>query len=274
MPHREALIVALVVLMAGAAEAQDFGPSGSAGSAAPGASFDGAYVGFSGAFSQVDRGFSSNFGLLPAESDKSDHVSAGFHAGYGATFGSLYLGAEGDVQFFDDDGFEDSGALNLLRLSGPIAGAIVGAPVRPGRLQESIRIEESYRQRVRQTVSAKVRAGYQLGRFMPFVTGGVTAGHVQTDYAARYLSDTTRNGALVGQIRYTPEISDDQVQFGYTLGAGLDVAILENVSLRGEYVFTDLGTQRYIFESASFQDLEAEFDTKIHNARIGFSYHF
>lgn len=286
MSHRNALIATLVFWMAGAAQAQDFSSSGSAGELQPTASFDGAYVGFSGGFSRAERDFSSNFGLLPAKSDEGDHLSAGFHAGYGTTFGAIYLGAEGDVRFFDDDGFADSDRLTLRQSSSSVGGAIGGRPIgaaigaTPGSsigprvTERAIDISEAYGQRIRETVSAKLRAGYRVDRFMPFVTGGLSVGRTDVDYYGQISAETRVNGQLVGRTDYLAEASESELQVGYNVGAGLEYLVNENLSLRGEYVFTDLGTQRYVFEASNVQDLEVEFDTQIHEARLGFSFRF
>tara|TARA_R110002020_G_scaffold123766_5_gene280568 strand:- start:180 stop:968 length:789 start_codon:yes stop_codon:yes gene_type:complete len=262
MHHREALIVALVVLMAGAAEAQDFGLSAPAGSAEPSASFDGAYVGFSGSLSRIDGGFASNSGLLNQNSVDDDHFAAGFHAGYGATFGSIYLGGEGEVRFFDDEGYSDGVAYSGSNIP------------RPGEIRRLSRRAEIYQQRLRGAASAKLKAGLPVGRFMPFVTGGLSAGYSDTDYLGFSSVETSLNGQLIGRSEYVAAVSGNEFQFGYNVGAGLEYLVSENISLRGEYAFTDLGTQRYVFESPTAQDLEVEFDTKVHEARLGFSFHF
>ena len=262
MSHREALIVALVVLMGGAAEAQDLGMTGSAGSAAPSASFDGAYVGFSGSLSRIDGGFASNSGLLNPKSVDDDHFAAGFHAGYGETFGAIYLGAEGDVRFFDDEGFSDGVAYWGSNIP------------RPGEIRYLSRSAEIYEQRLRGSASAKLKAGLPIGRFMPFVAGGLSAGYSDTDYLRFRSVETSLDGQLLGRSESVAAVSGNEFHFGYNVGAGLEYLVSENISLRGEYAFTDLGTQRYVFESPTARDLEVEFDTTVHEARLGFSFHF
>ncbi|MBP0615613.1 outer membrane protein [Jiella mangrovi] len=287
MLKRNSLIAIVVFSPFGVAEAQDAGSFDSPDNFQSVLSFDGAYVGFSGGFSRAERDFSSNFGLLPSAKEASDQASAGFHSGYGTTYGAFYLGTEGDVRFYDDDGVAGTdefasrwsgssvggGALAGQGI-GAAAGTEPGSSVSPSVSERQIDISETYRQRIRETVSAKLRAGYVVGRFMPFVTGGVSVGRTDIDYAGRIASERRVDGELVGRSDYLAEVSENEIQFGYTVGGGLEYLVDENISLRGEYAFTDLGTQRYVFQSSDLPDLDVQFDTKVHEARLGFSFRF
>lgn len=66
------------------------------------------------------------------------------------------------------------------------------------------------------------RAGYAFDRFLPYVTGGLAAGDIRA-------SPPGFSGA-------------SQTNLGWTVGAGLEVAIAGNWSAKAEYLHVDLGS--------------------------------
>lgn len=73
--------------------------------------------------------------------------------------------------------------------------------------------------------SLRLRAGYAIDRFLPFVTAGVSFASVGLNYnseADAYAKKTT--------------------QTGWVLGGGLEYGVLKNLSVRTEYLYTDYGT--------------------------------
>lgn len=76
--------------------------------------------------------------------------------------------------------------------------------------------------------TVRARAGMAIDRFMPYVTGGVALGHGEMEFAA--LGTTA---------------SDTQDHIGWTAGAGLEYAVTNSISVKGEYLYTDLGTKTY-----------------------------
>ncbi len=65
------------------------------------------------------------------------------------------------------------------------------------------------------------RAGLGIGNFLPYVTGGVAVAHVYTTATS-------------------PDADDDGMFAGLAYGAGIEVALDDNWSLRGQYLHTDL----------------------------------
>jgi outer membrane immunogenic protein len=78
----------------------------------------------------------------------------------------------------------------------------------------------------------KGRVGYAIDRFLPYVTGGLAVAHNTVS-------------ATDG------DLEDDAVQFGWTIGAGIEVAIDERWSFSVEYLYADMGKQRW-FEDEVF----------------------
>lgn len=74
--------------------------------------------------------------------------------------------------------------------------------------------------------SARVRAGYAIDRFLPYVDAGVVAGKL--------------NGVDARGRNYT-----GHTHVGYTVGGGLEYAVTDNVSTRLSYHYVDLKNRDY-----------------------------
>jgi len=71
------------------------------------------------------------------------------------------------------------------------------------------------------------RAGMSFGQVMPYVTGGFAAGRG---------SVSLDNGVTTSQTA---------THMGWTVGAGLEAQATDNISIKAEYLYVDLGTQAY-----------------------------
>ncbi len=100
--------------------------------------------------------------------------------------------------------------------------------------------------------TVRARAGVAFDRFMPYVTGGLAFGGGKFE----------ASGALVGD--------DEQNHFGWTIGAGLEYAVADNISVKGEYLYTDLGDETYDLGAAGTADVSARFST----VRAGVNFQF
>lgn len=65
----------------------------------------------------------------------------------------------------------------------------------------------------------------------------------------------------------------DEVRFGWTIGAGVEHAITDQWSIKGEYMFADFGSETYGHVDGDMS-LPFEFDNKLHTVKIGLNYHF
>jgi outer membrane immunogenic protein len=104
--------------------------------------------------------------------------------------------------------------------------------------------------------SVRGRVGYALERFLPYITGGVAFG----DYE-HHLFD-----ALTGD-----ESHKSHTYVGWTVGAGVEYAFIENWTTRVEYRYTDFGKESF--------DVPGNADSynvglKTHDVRIGMTYRF
>jgi outer membrane immunogenic protein len=77
------------------------------------------------------------------------------------------------------------------------------------------------------------RLGWAWDRVLLFVTGGVA------------FTDARWSGALLPSAGFAPAFiaSDSMRHVGWVVGAGIEYAITNNWSVKGEYLYTDLGSQ-------------------------------
>jgi len=128
-------------------------------------------------------------------------VIGGLHAGYNWQWGPYVLGLEGDAE-----GASISGSHTTFDIGGNAM-----------HVRSNLDFDASVRGKL----------GYSFGRFLPYGTGGVAFGNVNTSY--------TFNGAPMG--------SAEGIRVGWTAGGGLDYALTPNWSLGAEYRYTDLGNR-------------------------------
>jgi outer membrane immunogenic protein len=101
-------------------------------------------------------------------------------------------------------------------------------------------------------------------RVLVYATGGLAYGHAKFD--ASY-GDTACELCLSG--------SDERWKIGWTVGGGLEWAFLNNWSLKGEYLYYDLGSMNQVLTGSPSEaavDAHAEFRGNI--VRAGLNYKF
>jgi outer membrane immunogenic protein len=108
----------------------------------------------------------------------------------------------------------------------------------------------------------RARFGYAFGRFLPYITGGLAYGQLHTNGVAN-----------VGGFLFPTSTS--KWQAGWTVGAGVEYALLDNISVKAEYLYSSLqGTNGngVAFPNAYRTFVGNGFDT--HMARVGVNYQF
>jgi len=76
--------------------------------------------------------------------------------------------------------------------------------------------------------SLRLRAGYAIDRFLPFITAGVSFASM-----GLYYDNEKQNSANA--------YSTSTTQTGWVLGGGLEYGVFDNFSVRTEYLYTDYG---------------------------------
>lgn len=189
--------------------------------------FDGVYAGavaslqLHGAKQAPTEGTAA-FQALPAGTVPSSLAlddSNGFHggvlAGWNGSSGTLVYGLEGDVLFGNTRG-----------------GASFSGAAIPDLAPNGLTTSAS--RRIGTTGSLRARLGTTLGEDLLFyATGGVAVADTRGN------ADVVVNGAPT--VAWTGQ--RNQARWGWTIGAGAEFKLTSAISLRGEYLYTDLGRQ-------------------------------
>ncbi|HVV78135.1 MAG TPA: outer membrane protein [Pseudolabrys sp.] len=173
---------------------------------APVYTWTGPYIGISGGYGWGNSDFSGGLGGV-------DPAGGLFGAtlGYNWQMGTLVTGIEGDISW---SGLRDSAA--GLRTENNWLGTVRG------------------------------RLGYNAGRWMPYITGGLAVGDIDSRIAG------------VG--------SSDKTKAGWTIGGGVEAQIAGPWSAKVEYLYVDLG------DGGSIAGSRPDFTTNI--VRAGLNYRF
>jgi high affinity Mn2+ porin len=156
----------------------------------------------------------------------------GVQAGYDHYFPSrLLLGIEVDASF--------TGYMDLAQVMSYRATAAGGA-----------------NEQLEYLATARGRVGWGMGDWTPFLTGGFAWASTRlsrTDFTTGF------EDATAGRLRT-----------GYVVGAGIDHALDKNWSARFEYLYTNLGSTSFQFNSGARYD--SQYD--LHRVRVGLNYRF
>ncbi len=105
----------------------------------------------------------------------------------------------------------------------------------------------------------RARLGYDMGNWLPYVTGGFAFGNV-TYKAYDYLPDNSKDAS--------------KMSYGWALGAGVEYAINQKWSIKAEYMHVDLGSVTIDPIPASSPDYGVKVATNLDIARVGVNLHF
>lgn len=170
-------------------------------------------------------------------------VIGGVHLGYNLQIGQWLLGLEGDV-----DGTSVSRTFAAPTFVAPLA-------VFPGAFGATIQTRSDLQGSIR------LRAGFAWDRALLYATGGAAFAGVKTTYSDAIGFD-----------------SISRTRAGWTVGGGIEYAITDNWSVRGEYRYADFGHyDDYLINSAPLGGGAAEgVHTHLteNRVQVGFSYKF
>jgi outer membrane immunogenic protein len=226
--------------------------TGSAFAADP-AGWSGFYLGATGG-----GGFGTTRDVGNPDAAEQDLTGAllGVTAGYNAQVGGLVFGIEADLS---GGGIGKDWAGNELNPADTYYGSdtITGLATIRGRI------------------------GYDMGGFMPYVTGGLAVANM--DHTLGCDAGLVRETKGCGVTDFTKfddpgkpfETANSAVSAGFVAGAGLEVAVSENISLKGEYLYGDLGTTTVALEDPFYpKATNREFDTTFSVVRLGLNFRF
>jgi len=115
--------------------------------------------------------------------------------------------------------------------------------------------------------SIRARAGFDAGNFMPYLTAGLGFAHNTLDLA---VADDNEPPELT-------TISDDQTHMGWTLGAGVEFAATDSLTIDVGYRYSDYGTATYSTPlpiDGEGGATEVDFGLTSHQLTVGLHYGF
>jgi outer membrane immunogenic protein len=192
----------------------------------------------------------------PLRSDSVRLNGSGFtgggQAGYNWQSGRFVGGIEGDINF---NGINDSSFINR-----PVALPLVGNFIHSET--EKLQWFGTFRGRVGFTVTPS---------FLVYATGGLAFGQVKS---ATAISFTSTTDVYAGSL--------DETRAGWTVGGGGEWMIAPNWSIKGEYLFIDLGKTGYnnvcitavCTAFAPPPSYQTDLRVRENVARVGVNYHF
>lgn len=108
--------------------------------------------------------------------------------------------------------------------------------------------------------TTRLRLGYALGNFMPYLTGGAAYGMVSHETRDQYIS--SQFPASSGSTYNT------SVAAGWAAGGGFEYLLADNWSTKFEYLYTSIGQIRFENHNESYEFFG------VNQARMGLNYHF
>jgi outer membrane immunogenic protein len=176
-------------------------------------SWTGFYVGLNGGWGWGSSDFSAP--LATASFDVNGGLIGGT-LGYNWQMGSMVFGLEGDIDWSN------------------IRGSVACAPGTCSTRNDWLG-------------TFRGRLGYAMGRFMPYLTGGLAVGDIKTSVTG--FPDST------------------QTNVGWTIGGGLEANVTGPLSVKVEYLYVDLGSA-----NSPVAGSDSKFQSSI--VRAGLNYHF
>jgi outer membrane immunogenic protein len=193
----------------------------------------------------------------------STKFTGGVQAGHNWQIGSFVYGIEGDFGAFK---------LNGARSVSDVYGASVGSAVNIGdRFVVGNSINTDW------LLTARGRIGWTHSNWLVFATGGLAVSRVTVTTT---FSDNHAAGGISGANR---SASESKNKVGWTLGGGMEVALTRHWSLKGEYLYIDLGSLGVVANVAHpgippgvgySNALGVSTDLAAHIARLGANFRF
>lgn len=217
------------------------------------------------------------YGHLPYEASVGqDGWSGGVQAGYNYQMGSVVIGVEADINYINGEKsssyyWDDAGAYY-----GALGGLTGGATADIAATDNAYRVYAGTKGGLNWLGTLRGRIGFAADRVMIYGTGGLAFGNVKSSAyfnADCYDIDTGGGGASAfggacgaatwsGTVATAPISgvtgdpawyrwaslagSKSNTEVGWTLGGGVEYAITNNWTVKGEYLYYDLGGNSYV----------------------------
>jgi outer membrane immunogenic protein len=103
----------------------------------------------------------------------------------------------------------------------------------------------------------RARLGVSYQRWLPYIAGGVSIARLKDSFS---VSNATNTVAIA---------ENTTTRVGFTIGAGVDYAVTDNILLRAEYRYNDYGKKSIGTDNFNF-----ERKLSSNNVRLGIAYKF
>ncbi len=237
---------------------------------APTFSWTGFYIGgqIGGFSSKTKMDILSNGKNIPVDEDflpKLSGFMGGLYAGSNIDLGNgLILGVDTDIMWSDKSDTK-TGKVYLIASNHKDyvtrivrdAGIKINEEIQAGDKRSS-----SFTFKEKWSGATRVRIGFAAERIMPYIAGGIAYTQLQD------ITSISITGKDSGKVIASGNLSDETKTFvGYTLGAGVDLAMSNNVIVRAEYRYSDFGKKKYSND-------KYETSYKTNDFRVGVAYKF
>ncbi len=190
----------------------------------------------------VTGGLSPAYDLYPRVLTQTG-ITAGGHAGHNWQNGHFVYGFETEINYLGGRHTPDGVSLGL-----PVPYGLQWGP------------SATY------FATVRARAGYSVGPWLPFVTGGVAAGGARGP--AKLLYPLPGLDAL-----FAADFSQSS-RMKFAIGAGLSYAIADSWSARVEYLYLNQQLNTQLFDNGSGYYFASRSRPEDHILRVGIDYHF
>ena len=183
----------------------------------------------------------------------------GAQLGYNWQTGAFVVGVEADLQFLARRNNTGVGA------AAPVAGF---AGIVPYAINGSRTNAENF------YGSVRGRLGYAVDRALFYVTGGPAYGNNSGNSGAIAYFNAA-NATAVPTAVYSANNASNR--FGFSVGAGVEYALAKDWSVKGEYIYADLGRRNGAFTSVALPTTSFIGGSNRHGlniARMGMNYKF
>ncbi len=237
---------------------------------APTFSWTGFYIGgqIGGFSSKTKMNILANGKTFPVKDDLLPKLSGfmgGIYVGSNVDLGNgLILGVDTDIIWSDKKYTKTGKVYEIIEQHIPYIKKMLteaGIAVSNNDLKGAKRVH-SFTFKEKWAGATRVRIGFAAERIMPYVAGGIAYTQLQ-DIGSISIKNKDSSKVIA-----SGNLSDETKTFvGYTLGAGVDLAMTNNVVVRAEYRYSDFGKKK-------FTKGQLETSYKTNDFRVGVAYKF
>ncbi len=183
----------------------------------------------------------------PELSTDRDGFVGGAQVGFNFQFGMFVAGVEADLSYTDLSTTTD------YRSPATFGPALAGT-------------RSTFSQDLDYLGTVRARLGVAFDRLLVYATGGLAFGDVS--YEASFFNSP-------GALQFSGRESD--VETGYAVGGGVEYAFTNNLTLKAEYLYYDLGDKDVVVNAipgVGLNSYTSNFETNGHIARVGVNFKF